>query len=346
MTDLAVGDARRMTIDLLVAAGVGRIESEDTAEALLLAEAWNIPSHGLRRLPWYLRRLSAGGINPNARLEEVRSRGATLAYDGGGGLGHWQAWQAAHDATDRAREHGIGMVSVSNSNHCGSLGVYALPMLRAGYIGVVFSNGPGVMPPWGGTDALLSTSPIAAGIPCGPEHAIIDLALSAVARGKIFTRLVDGEPLPEGWAVDKHGVPTVDPEVALAGMLAPLGGAKGYALAFLVEGLTGGMVGPKLSADVVDMFDADRLDVPQGIGHLLVAIDPAGFDGDGLGRERLDDLRGRVGSSGGRLPGGRREADLDQQGRVTIPQEALQDLRDWTEARDVEVALPETEKDR
>ena len=109
---------------------------------------------------------------------------------------------------------------------------------------LVFSCGPAVLPPWGGTERLLSTSPIAAGFPTGPRPVIIDLALSTVARGKIAAYAQRGEPLPDGWALDADGNPTNDAQEALVGMLSPLGGAKGFALAYLVEALTGALIGP------------------------------------------------------------------------------------------------------
>src|SRR5690606_23493529 len=111
---------------------------------------------------------------------------------------------------------------VADSGHCGALGVYALDIARKGQIGLVFSNGPAALPPWGGTKALLSTSPIAAGIPLSPRPAVVDLALSAVARGKVGAKARAGEPIPEGWALDREGRPTTDPREALTGMLAPL----------------------------------------------------------------------------------------------------------------------------
>lgn len=341
MIELSAVEARTAAVDLFAAAGVRRDEAIETANALLLADRWGIASHGFGRLPWYLRRLTAGGINPAATLRVVAERDATLALDGESGLGHWQAWRAAEAASERAGDHGIAVVSVANSSHCGSLGIYTLPMIERGFVGLVFSNGPAMMPPWGGAVPLLSTSPIAAGIPCGEQAAIVDLALSSVARGKIFQHALDKRPLPEGWALDADGRPTVDPEVALAGMLAPLGGVKGFALAVLVESLTGGLVGPSLSGDVVDMFDADALDQPQRVSHLLLAIDPAAVDGDGGGPQRLRDLAERVEQAGGRLPGTRRGRDLDPGAHevIAIHPVTAAELHEWASTRGV--ALPD-----
>lgn len=301
-----VGDVRQLTTALLTAAGMPAEPARITANALTLAEVWGITSHGLMRLPYYLARLQAGGIGPSAELVVVNDSGPLAAFDGGTGMGHWQAWRAAEVAAQRCATYGIAAVSVGNSSHCGALGIYTLPIVEAGFVALAFSNGPAVMPPWGGSRPILSTSPLAAGIPCRPTPAIIDMATTAVARGRIAERARKGEPLPEGWALDSTGAPTVDPKEALAGMLAPLGGAKGYALALMVEALTGGAVGPALSTNVSDMFAADAVDTPQRIAHLVVAIDPARLSIDLKAEDRMNELAAQVTAAGGRLPGASR----------------------------------------
>ena len=302
--------------------------AERTAAILVLAEAWGRTSHGLLRLPYYLARLRAGGCQADAELVLGSDTGAVVAYDGNAGLGHWQVWEAAVTAGQRCAEHGIAAVSVSNSSHCGALATYVYPLLDAGQVGLVFSSGPAVMPPWGGSTPVLSTSPLAAGIPSRPEPIVVDMATSAVARGRIAAAAAAGTPLPEGWALAPDGSPTTDPQVGLYGMLAPLGGAKGYALALLVESLTGGLVGPLLAAEVPDMFDAGDDAKPQGIGHLVIALDPArlGLDGGG---GRLDDLAGLVRAAGGRVPGAGRIApgELADETEIRVLPETLERLR-------------------
>lgn len=316
---------------LLRAAGMPDREAELAARALVTADAWGVGSHGLMRLPYYLRRFASGAQDPAAELSTVHDSGATAAFDGNGGLGHPQVWQAASLAAERCASHGIAAVSVGNSSHCGALGLYVLPIVERGYLGLVFSNGPAVMPPWGGHEAVLSTSPIAAGIPCRPRPAVIDMATSAVARGKIAAHAARGEELPEGWAVDADGAPTTDPKAALAGMLAPLGGGKGFALALLVESLTGGMVGPALATDVPDMFNESHLQEPQRISHTVLAIDPARLDSDGSSADRMDALASSVAKAGGRLPGERRTppADIDPATPITLDAALLDALTNW-----------------
>jgi (2R)-3-sulfolactate dehydrogenase (NADP+) len=332
---ISVGETKKLVADLLESTGLERGRSEVTARALVLAELWGVTSHGLMRVPSYLTRLEAGGFDAGAELTTVRDTGALVVLDGHGGLGHWQAWAAAETAADRAGRFGVAAVAVANSGHCGALGVYTLPGLEKDLVTLVFSHGPAVMPATGGRQPLLSTSPIAAGIPCRPRPAIVDLATSSVARGTIAEYAERGEPLPEGWAFSSDGSPTTDPSLALAGMLAPLGGAKGFALAFAVEALTAGMIGPSLSGDVPDPFSTALATVPQRVAHLIVTFDPALFSGDGpeAGRNRLDDLAAATETAGGRVPGARRRlpSDVDDSDLLSVAAGTLTQLTKWAE---------------
>ncbi len=306
-----IAQAREMAAQLLQMEGLSPDRAHTTAHAIIMAEAWGLASHGLLRLPGYVERTRAGGYPCDAEMTVVTDTGPLLSLDGGGGLGHWQLAYAAEESVKRAAEFGISAVGVGNSGHCGALGVYALDIAERGMLGLVFSCGPAVLPPWGGDRRVLSTSPLAAGIPLPGQPAVVDLALSTVARGKIAAYAKSGQPLPDGWALDADGQPTNDANVALTGLLAPLGGAKGFALAFMVEALTAGLFGSLVSAEVPDFFDGSQQDQPQRIGHLVVTLDPEKTDagGDPRGPERrLTDLADRVVAAGGRVPGSRRSA--------------------------------------
>jgi (2R)-3-sulfolactate dehydrogenase (NADP+) len=327
---MKIGESRRLATDLLTAAGVPAERADRTARILLLSDAWGNPSHGLLRLPYYLARLSAGGCRADADLVPVMDAPAAVVYDGKSGLGHWQVWQAAETARDRCRTTGVAVATVADSSHCGALGAYVYPMVEAGQLGIVFSNGPAVMPPWGGAVPLLSTSPIAAGIPAKPTPIIVDMATTAVARGKIAAYATRGEELPEGWALDADGTPTTDANVGLRGMLAPLGGSKGYALALLVEALTGGLTGPNLAVDVPDMFEPGDDSQPQGISHMILAVDPSVLGAE-MASQRFNGLRSLIGEHGGRVPGANRVApgDLDDDLDLTIATETMNRLMEW-----------------
>lgn len=326
---------------LLTAYGLSEDNAHATAHALVLAEAWGVGSHGLMRLPHYLRRLDVGGYSAQQDLAVVTDRGAVIVYDGAGGLGHWQLWQASKTAAERASEHGIAVAAVGNSGHCGALGVFTLPALARGHVCLVFSNGPAVMPAWGGATPLLSTSPLAIGLPDGDEYSIIDMATSSVARGKIAAYAARNEPLPEGWGLDESGAPTTDAQAALMGMLAPMGGAKGFALALMVETLTGGLVGPSLSTGVADMFNTAQDAEPQRIAHLVICLDAASLDASGdpaAGRARVAQLFDSVRSTGGRVPGeSKHDLADDDGGVISVPDALVEELQSYARARGVDL---------
>jgi (2R)-3-sulfolactate dehydrogenase (NADP+) len=226
--------------------------------------------------------------------------------------------------------NGIAAVGVGRSNHCGALGIYVWPMINRGLVGIAFSTGPAVMPPWGGNQSLLSTSPIAAGIPTNPPT-VVDLATSAVARGKIQAKAQAGAELEPGWAFTKDGAPTTDAKEALAGMLAPLGGVKGYAIAVLVESLTGMLIGPTLAKNIPDMFAASQDGLPQQISHFVIAIDASKLSVDG-NNNRTNEFAQEVKAAGGRLPGANRvnPEKLNDGDEITITDQVSEQLNSWS----------------
>jgi (2R)-3-sulfolactate dehydrogenase (NADP+) len=326
MPQLTVGIAVAKAAQLLQDAGVPAEQAEVTARCIVASDRWGIGSHGLMRLPFYLSRLKAGGINPTAQLKTVTDLPSLVVFDGDDGLGHWQLQKAAEIASERALVNGVAAVGVGRSNHCGALGIYVWPMINRGLVGIAFSTGPAVMPPWGGNKPLLSTSPIAAGIPTNPPT-VVDLATSAVARGKIQAKAQAGAELEPGWAFTKDGAPTTDAKEALAGMLAPLGGVKGYAVAVLVESLTGMLIGPTLAKNIPDMFAASQDALPQQISHFVIAIDAAKLSVDGA-NNRTNEFVSEVGAAGGRLPGANRvnpeKLNLDDE--ITITDQVFSQL--------------------
>jgi (2R)-3-sulfolactate dehydrogenase (NADP+) len=314
---------------LLEKAGVPERNAQSTARAIVISDVWGNASHGVMRLPFYLKRITMGGVNPEAELNVVSERGAIVGLDGQDGLGHWQLWEAASIGVQKAKEFGISLVSVKNSSHCGALGVYLYPALDAGQIALIFTNGPAVMPAVGGNAPLLSTSPIAAGIPAKPPM-IIDLSTSAVARGKIAAAAKSGGSIPEGWAVDKEGKTITDAKEALMGMLAPLGGAKGFALGLMVESLSAGISGGALSTEVPDMFNPDDDTKPQGISHTVITIDPSDL-GDSASYDDFNKLAGNIKKTGGRIPGVKRAHPEEvEDHEITVAEAVIKDLNDWS----------------
>lgn len=323
-------DALSHATEMLVAAGVPEKNAALTARAIVTSDVWGNPSHGLMRLPFYLQRITMGGVNAGADLKVISERGAITSIDGEDGLGHWQLWEAAQLGVSKAKEFGISLVSVKNSSHCGALGVYLYPALDAGQIAMIFTNGPAVMPAVGGNAPLLSTSPIASGVPSNPPM-IIDLSTSAVARGKIANAAKAGGSIPEGWAVNAKGEPITDAKEALMGMLAPLGGAKGFALGLMVESLSAGLSGGALSREVPDMFNPDDDTKPQGISHTVITIDPNDL-GDSASYDDFNKLASSITETGGRVPGSKRaHPNKLGSGEINIADPIIADLNTWSE---------------
>lgn len=315
---------------LLEKVGVAEVNAEKTARAILTSDVWGNPSHGLMRLPFYLQRISMGGVNPKAKLEVIVEHGATISFDGQNGLGHWQLWDGAEVGVKRAQEFGISLVSIKNSSHCGALGVYLYPALDAGKISMIFTNGPAVMPAVGGNMPILSTSPIASGIPSDPPM-IIDLSTSTVARGKIASAAKEGGVIPQGWAVDEKGEPITDAKEALMGMLAPLGGAKGFALGLMVESLSAGLSGGALSRNVPDMFNPDDDKKAQSISHTIITINPEAI-GDKSSSKSFNRLAASINASGARTPGSRRVNPNNLgNGEINLPDAVINDLNQWSQ---------------
>jgi L-2-hydroxycarboxylate dehydrogenase (NAD+) len=233
--------------------------------------------HGVMRLPQYVRRIRGGAVNLNPRIRVVRERAAMALVDGDNGMGHLVMKRAAEIAVEKARTAGVAWVGAQWSNHAGPASLYARMALAHDMIGLYFAVGnANHLPPWGGLDMLLSTNPIAAAVPAGEEPPIVlDMATTVAAYGKVKAKAAQGEPMPEGWMVDREGKPLTDPRRAGEGFLLPIGGYKGYGLALVVGLLAGTLNGAAMGREVVD-FNQDSTS-PTNTGHAIVAIDPSAF---------------------------------------------------------------------
>ena len=185
-------------------------------------------------------------------------------------------------------------------------------------IGLMVANTPSAIAPWGAKTPIFGTNPIAFAAPRdGKAPLVIDLSLSKVARGKVMNAKKTGQPIPPDWALDAEGMPTTDPEAALAGSMMPIGEAKGTALALIVEILAAVMTRSALSAEAASFFNPDG--PPPGVGQWLLAMSPPDVAGFGAG---LDHLLGLIeAQEGARLPGARRLMALDTAARdgIVVP---------------------------
>jgi (2R)-3-sulfolactate dehydrogenase (NADP+) len=228
-----------------------------------------------------------------------------------------------------AAASGLAAAGFTRSHHFGVAGRHVERLAEAGLVALAFGNTPKAMAPWGGTQPLYGTNPIAFAVPNRSKPPIVvDMALSQVARGKILTAAQKGEAIPAGWAVDEHGASTTDAAAALKGALQPIGGAKGAALALMVEVLAVALTGARFGFEASSFFDADG--PPPGVGQFLIVIDPGAFGGADMFADRMAVLAGMIeGDGDARLPGSRRIALREKAARegVTVDSKLLAEVR-------------------
>jgi (2R)-3-sulfolactate dehydrogenase (NADP+) len=290
--------------ELLVDRGVSRKQAAATAEVLVEAESEGLASHGLDRVPQYLAQIDKGGVNATANVRVEMTGPATAIVHGDNGLGAPAGFAAVEALCARVNEIGIGAVAVHRAAHAGPLSAYVGRVAERGHVALGFANAPPALAPAGGATPVLGTNPIAFAAPAEDGPLIVDLALGVGARGKVLAARSRGEAIPNDWAVDEQGEPTTDPDAALRGALLPVGGAKGYALAMMVETLAG--FGGLLSFQLpMPWNEPDRASTP---GLFLVGLAPERFGVREDYDQRMGALVQGVRDAGGRLPGDRRRA--------------------------------------
>jgi len=255
---------------LLQTVAVNKNDAELTADVITCAELRGIGSHGIARMPVYLKRVKMGLINAHPQIKIESSYNAAAIVDGDNGLGQVVTARAMEKAIEMASSEGVGMVGVRNSNHFGVAAYYVIQAMKEDMIGLVITNSSPAIAPFGGKRPLLGTNPMAVGIPGHNDaNILVDMASSVTARGKIRLCAAKHDPLPDGCALDEEGNPTCDPEKALHGSLVPMGGVKGYALAVLIDLLAGVLTGSGYSDGVRELTNFSG---PVNAGHMLMAV--------------------------------------------------------------------------
>jgi (2R)-3-sulfolactate dehydrogenase (NADP+) len=310
---VSMTELESLVAQALERAGANTAMARSTAQALVLAEAQGIGSHGLSRVSQYTAHLRNGRVNGAAVPRVVRRRGGALVVDADDGLAFFACGLAVTEAMAAAREHGVAFAGVINSHHAGALCDHVRPIAQAGMVGLGFANSPAAMPAAGGRHAVFGTNPVAAAFARRDvAPLVIDLSLSEVARGKVKVAAEKGEPIPLGWALDASGQPTTDAQAALKGSMLPIGAAtshKGAMLALMVELLVTAVIGAQFG------FEASSFFVEEGnrprIGQAFMVIDPGALAGNSSYLDRIEVLiHEMLSDEGVRLPGQRRNDSL------------------------------------
>lgn len=266
-------DLGALVQQLFEAAGVGTENAAQATRALLLADLRGIESHGVARLPGYIRRLRNGKIDANADLTVDRETPSTIAFNANNGLGLISARRAMTRCIAKAEETGICMATVRRSNHFGIAGTYALMAAEQGLGGMAMTNSSAIVVPMFSKEPMLGTDPLAFAVPTGGLPFCLDMSTATVAFGKIEIARRAGLPIPLGWGLDEDGRPTTDPN-AVRG-LSPLGGSlemcghKGYGLGLMVEIFCGQLASNAWSHEIGASYDSDA--PTEGTGHAFIA---------------------------------------------------------------------------
>ena len=323
--------------EILKKLGASEEDSEFVAEATIDADLKGFTSHGIGRFPQYLVSIKSGTINLKDDITIEKETPAIALINGNSGFGQAVSYKAMQIAIKKAKEVGIGCVGVHNTNHFGVTGFYSDLALRENCIGLVIANTDPAIAPLGGSKPLIGTNPIALGTP-SETYITVDMATSVTARGKIIESKRKGLDLPDGWALDKDGNPTNDPEAALEGSILPFGGFKGYALSLLIEILTGPLVqagyGLGVSGTASPTQDCTK-------GDLYVVIDPSKFGDFGEFVANTEDFVSQVRSTGETvaIPGDlevKRIADAEANG-VAIDEKLYEQLKQICDKLDIDI---------
>jgi LDH2 family malate/lactate/ureidoglycolate dehydrogenase len=287
---------------VFVGAGLSDQAAGTVAEALVAADERGVASHGAMLVPMYVDRLLAGSVSRAERADVVSDDRATAVLDAGHALGILTGDQAMALAVDKARTHGLGAVVVRHAFHFGGAFRFVRAAARASCIGVAAANTRPLMPAPGGASAVVGNNPLAFGIPTAGdgEPIVLDMALSEAALGKIRLAEQEGREIPPTWATDTDGRPTTDPAAAVAGLLLPSGGHKGYGLAFVVDVLAGVLSGGAFGAAVRGLY-ADT-SIPNDCAHFFLALDVEAFAPLAEFGERIAGLSAEA-TEGPRAPG-------------------------------------------
>jgi len=308
MVTLSLAEVDDLTFRALRACNTNNDNARSVADSVVASESDGIHSHGLARLPTYCEHARRGKIDGNATpvLEQVAAAG--LRVDARDGFAHPAIDLGLERLTALAKETGIAALAVTNSYNCGVCGYHVERIADQGMIALGFVNAPASIAPWGGNRAVFGTNPLSFAVPRdGMPPLVVDQSSSVVAKSEVIVHSQTGEPIPEGWALDKQGKPTTDPKVALdGGTMVPAGGYKGAGVALVVEVMAAALTGASLSINASSF--ADNSGGPPRTGQFFIAVSPDHFSGGSFAAQVEAVFGAIAGQEEARLPGDRRLA--------------------------------------
>ncbi|MDO4268578.1 MAG: Ldh family oxidoreductase [Eubacteriales bacterium] len=279
---------------LFEAGGLRAEDAKTIAEDLVKADMRGLYSHGISRIPMYLKRIDCKCVNPRPDIQVEQPAAAVLKVNGDDGMGFLVAHRAMEEGIRLCKKTGIAMVGCTRSTHFGMSALYVKQAVEQGYVCMVYTNSSAALPVCGGRTAFLGAAPFAAGMPGGYESPgfLLDMAMTVTARGKIRVAMINNEPIAEGLALDSDGNPTTDAKKAFEGICLPFGGPKGAALAMLMDMMAGMYTGSNYAGDVSSLYY--RFDEPQNLGHMIFVMRPDLFVPEDEYKKRMDEYYRRL----------------------------------------------------
>lgn len=341
--------AERLASDILISAGVSADHATITAQQLVLADLRGVDTHGLMRLPNYIQRMANGELEPAVEPSVDHQTPGTATVDGHHGLGQVVSHFAMSLAVAKARETGVGAVTVKNSSHFGAAAGYSMLAADHGCLGIATTNAWPLLPAVGGAARRVGNNPLAIGAPSRLGYPVVlDIAMSHVAAGRLRIAVAADNVIPSDWAFDADGTPTTNAHQALfeGGFLRPMGDHKGFGLALMMDILAGVLSGAGFGPSVTGPDEPGYVHV----GHFFLALDIAAFMTQAAFLDRMDTLVGHIHSSPTRegvdrvLVPGQLEAEATTRHRqegLPYPRSVIDRLRQIAAAAGLAVPDPE-----
>ncbi|MDH6265123.1 (2R)-3-sulfolactate dehydrogenase (NADP+) [Rhizobium sp. SG_E_25_P2] len=330
---LSVDKASDLIFDALIGAGVAARNARYFSDAILETELSGLDGHGLDWLPTYCAHVESGKVDGAANPAVKRISLVSFRVDAKNGFAHPAIEKGFSHLVPAAQEYGVAAMAVHNSYNAATLGFHTGYLAQQGLVALGFANSPAVMAPVGGRNPVIGTNPFSFAAPGrkGRVAFLVDMASSASSWTAVKQAAEKGEALPEGVAYERGGQPTTDAKAALDGMLAPVGGPKGFALGLVVEAMSAALAGANRGVEMGSMTDDDGL--PVGSGQFFIALEPKMFSG-GLFEKQIERLIASVTSQPeARMPNDRRAANLKRglKNGLTIDKSLYERIKAYTE---------------
>ena len=314
---LSLAEVGDLTYRALTACNTNAANARSVTDSVVASEADGIHSHGLARLPTYCEHAKCGKVDGNAQATAEQVAPAAVKADARDGFAHPAIDKGMEKFLPLAKETGVAALAVTNSYNCGVCGYHVERIANEGLVALGFVHAPASIAPWGGKKGVFGTNPISCAVPRqGQAPLVIDQSSSVIARSEVAVRAQSGEAIPEGWALDAEGNPTMDPEAALKGTMVPSGGYKGAGIALIVEVMAAALTGSTLSVNASSF--ADNSGGPPRTGQFFLAMNPAKLAGPRFGGQ-IAELFGAISDQEGvRLPGDRRLSARERMAREGV----------------------------